>query len=723
MSPSASLPDVMDPTHNQASGQGQSTMSPTTPSSAYQMNPQRTKTKKWVTAKTQNYDGDDWGSPVEESDEESDSPDPTPQVPVAQGLPSETRAAVALPVEAPQPADVKSEPIAQPPPQATSQEVAPEAGEVGEKRASISPQLPNMARMSAFGMDLFDDGSKGAAAALDTQHTIQEEREPSPEPSSLVSHDAATRAVQSGSPPPQPGAQQALYLAPHLKHSEHDVSSVSEPEEVAARNISDSSTTEPHNISMNEPQLGSGLQISNTPATIPPEPKQDNAATSPDADTPVSIIPPTEPLQPKRFESSLPDYEPQPLRHTATLDTTASSPVKESDVLSDEIIRSLTPSSNTAGASKPGDSQASLVPGSQEKSAESSQVSVGEPGQATAVPIVSVPVQSHPAPQQSPVVPSTEETPRDLRRRFSWEAIGESEARPAQVPAQVPAPAQAPASVPVPPVSEPSVQPPADRPWAGQSPAISPSAGPYGSPISPTIKIVAEDDSIDRHVSAASLPQSTMDQSQPDVPSPSSEPSQLAKAQPDATSDITQSNASESEQRAVAGPSQGNDKSVMPFKEIMAISSPEERLEKYAESRSSFATTDSGLDEWISTMKARHPEHSNASGSFSGGLPPPGVAIARTPSPAGSQPSAQQPYYQQYLNASAPDRGPPASARSRLHGLQEHASAAAGSAFGNSGNQIGHKGKEFMQSAGKMGKGLFSKGKSKLRGTGDKVFH
>jgi hypothetical protein len=26
MSPSASLPDVMDPTHNQASGQGQSTM-------------------------------------------------------------------------------------------------------------------------------------------------------------------------------------------------------------------------------------------------------------------------------------------------------------------------------------------------------------------------------------------------------------------------------------------------------------------------------------------------------------------------------------------------------------------------------------------------------------------------------------------------------------------------------------------------------------------------
>jgi hypothetical protein len=46
-----------------------------------------------------------------------------------------------------------------------------------------------------------------------------------------------------------------------------------------------------------------------------------------------------------------------------------------------------------------------------------------------------------------------------------------------------------------------------------------------------------------------------------------------------------------------------------------------------------------------------------------------------------------------------------------------------GSAFGHSGNQIGTKSKEFMHSAGKMGKGLLSKGKSKLRGSGDKVFH
>ena len=672
------------------------------------MNPQRTKTKKWVTAKTQNYDGDDWGSPAEESDEESDSPDPTPQVPAVHGLPSEARAAATAPVAVTQPADLKSEPVAQPPAPAASQEVVPDTDEADEKRPSISPQLPNMARMSAFGVDLFDDGSKDAAARLNTEHTIQEEREPSPEPSSLVSPDTATRPSQSSSPAPQLGAQQAPYLAPHLKHSEHDVSSVSEPEEAAPRNMSDTSTTASHRISTNEPQQGPGLQISNASAVPPFESKQDNTATSPDAETPVSIIPPTEPLQPKRPESSLPDYEPLPLHHTTTLDTTTSSPVKENDVLSDEIMRSLTPGSNAAGTSKPSDSQASLVPGSQEKSPESSQVSVGEPVQATAVPIVSIPVQSHPVPQQSPVIPSTDETPRDLRRRFSWEALGEGQAQ----------------SVPAPPAPEPSVQSPGEGSNVGHSSPISPNAGPYGNPISPTIKIVAENDSIDRQVSAASLPRSTVDQSQPDMPSPSSEPSQIARAQPEAPSDVTQSNASENEVPVVAGPSHGSDKPVMPFKEIMALSSSEERREKYAESRSSFATSDSGLDEWISTMKARHPEHANASGSFSGGLPPPGGAIARTPSPAGSQPSAQQPYYQQYLNASAPgDRVPPSSARSRLHGFQEQASAAAGSAFGNSGNQIGHKGKEFMQSAGKMGKGLFSKGKSKLRGTGDKVFH
>jgi hypothetical protein len=147
----------------------------------------------------------------------------------------------------------------------------------------------------------------------------------------------------------------------------------------------------------------------------------------------------------------------------------------------------------------------------------------------------------------------------------------------------------------------------------------------------------------------------------------------------------------------------------------MDMPTPSERVNKYDETRGMFASMDSGLDNWISNMKTDHPEHASATSSFSGsGSVPPPAAVG---APTGA---AQQPYYQQYLDASSPT-ATQSTTRSRLAGLPMQAQAAAGSAFGHSGGQIGTKSKELMQSAGKLGKGLFSKGKSKLRG--DKVFH
>ncbi|KAI1014347.1 hypothetical protein LB503_012963 [Fusarium chuoi] len=68
----------MDGTYNNpyAQGQSQSPLSPQTPG-GYQVNVNRTKTRKWVQAPTQNYDGDDWGADEFEDDE----PPPPPPVP------------------------------------------------------------------------------------------------------------------------------------------------------------------------------------------------------------------------------------------------------------------------------------------------------------------------------------------------------------------------------------------------------------------------------------------------------------------------------------------------------------------------------------------------------------------------------------------------------------------------------------------------------------------
>ncbi|KAK8023828.1 hypothetical protein PG993_011894 [Apiospora rasikravindrae] len=64
----------MDGTYgNVYAGRTASPMTPSTPS-AYQTNINRTKTRKWVEAKVQNYDGDDWGDDYD--DEEPEEPPP-----------------------------------------------------------------------------------------------------------------------------------------------------------------------------------------------------------------------------------------------------------------------------------------------------------------------------------------------------------------------------------------------------------------------------------------------------------------------------------------------------------------------------------------------------------------------------------------------------------------------------------------------------------------------
>ncbi|KAL2020490.1 hypothetical protein VTK56DRAFT_8375 [Thermocarpiscus australiensis] len=123
---------------------------------------------------------------------------------------------------------------------------------------------------------------------------------------------------------------------------------------------------------------------------------------------------------------------------------------------------------------------------------------------------------------------------------------------------------------------------------------------------------------------------------------------------------------------------------ILSFRQIMELTSAAERIKHYNEARLQISATGSGLEEWLKAMTSRHPEHGSAGGA--------------------SGPVAQQNFQGVASNIPMPP--------------QQHGSGG----FGHSSNQVGTKSREFLMAAGKAGKGLLSKGRNKLRGTGDKVF-
>ncbi|KAH9897091.1 hypothetical protein F4778DRAFT_243771 [Xylariomycetidae sp. FL2044] len=164
---------------------------------------------------------------------------------------------------------------------------------------------------------------------------------------------------------------------------------------------------------------------------------------------------------------------------------------------------------------------------------------------------------------------------------------------------------------------------------------------------------------------------------------------------------------------------------IMSFREILNIASTEQRIRKLEETRAQFAAMDSGLSNWLEQIRSEV-EHADTAAAAAGGASPGPISPAQ-PSPSGVRPSTQQPYYQQYLNASASGSAGGQTGRTSSGNLQHMFSGQPGSGFGGSGNQVGAKSKELLHAAGafgnkgmKSGMKLFNKGKSKLRGTGDK---
>lgn len=171
---------------------------------------------------------------------------------------------------------------------------------------------------------------------------------------------------------------------------------------------------------------------------------------------------------------------------------------------------------------------------------------------------------------------------------------------------------------------------------------------------------------------------------------------------------------------------------VASFRDILALQTPSERIRAFNETREQLANLDQGLSHWLMVKTNEMPEHAS-SASVSDQASP--VATAQKPSAfktklpgirsSGAQ-QAQQPYYQQYLNATPQASGSEANIGQPASGSNSSQSLPPGGGTSGklSSQQVQAKGKDFLHSAGVLGgkanvaaKGFFSKGRSKLRGS------
>lgn len=599
------------------------------------------------------------------------------------------------------------------------------------KRISLSPKLPDLARMSVFGADFFsttltDDSAPPiptASAAKDSQERIIEPKASWEQPSVVgADHSAVEQQAETTLPTgSDDGSRQ------HNREAIPPLQTIQEPEEHA------------HKDGVHDDDEDDGDE-------------QDFA--------------PTEPLKLGKGDPSLPVFEPKPFAREATFGTDTSSPVKESDVLREEIMRTLSPvateksdltsvsaqgsvtengkerqgtndsaytlkdydsywSEPNTDAPLPQEAEKPVAPSFAMETVPEVEPPAAEPTKADTVAAPTEASEDHhsaviagagiagvAAVSAAAAVAARPQPEQNLRRRFSWEASEEPTAASEIVSVNDAAPAPI-ASVAPEEQSEPKV-----LTEAANAPAISlvPASSTPAAPVhqkslsidAPRVSVASDEGGapIEREESRLSIAdeKALAHESNTSLVAPSPPPESHPALAPPLQTTV---------------PSHTSGQPAMTFREIMELSSAQERIAKFNEARVSFATNEIGLHNWLVTMQNDHPEH--ASRSAAGNRPQ--VDTGSVAVGSGPQAAAQQPYYQQYLNASSPSSSSP-TGRSRLAGLSIP-STGGSSGFGQSSNQLGAKGKEFMQSAGKMGKGLLSKGKFKLRGSGsgDKVFH
>ncbi|KAI8259348.1 hypothetical protein K4K58_002635 [Colletotrichum sp. SAR11_239] len=617
---------------------GQSPLSPETPTSAYKTNLGRKKTKKWVEAKAQNYDGDDWGNDFD--DEEPEEPIPVEQ---RSGSPSGIISPGASSTSKPsfvRPSDIYRR----------------VDNEKDKERGSMDSGRPSLDSSGGFKTDRSLSPAK-----------------PSP---------ADTRSDEQT--PPAVAEKKTLGVDPG------EVSPISDNE--------------------HDEVPGSGVTIVKGVASMPipisnasgqPMPASSQASEeSHSADAPVH---PLAPLNAGHSDSSSSRFvAPERLQRESTMSTvTSPSPVKESDKLREEIMRSLSPvrptsdfdsfNGNRAGQSEEdtGPRESTYLHGVYDDywTAGDDKPDVPElPAKQPELDVHSVAKQN--VSDVPPLSPRKENagTPPTLGRRFSWEAESEQVTPGPGDSQEKPVSDSQPQAAPVAPVSSSS-------PALGheQSPALSSEETRDAEQTQPSTSTVDEthiavpttSGTMSHQVSqASSVPRDRLDSENIEPPSPVSAvtdknhasaapPRRLSLAEEKSMVRVSSnpvspspppgehpalarsSEATSPPPPAPAEPSQDQPAAplkIINFKEIMEIQNASERINKYNETRAQFASMDSGLNNWLVNLKSQHPEHANATASFAANASNVGQPSA---SPTASQPNSQQPYYQQYLNASS----------------------------------------------------------------------
>ncbi|KAI9163625.1 hypothetical protein HJFPF1_05246 [Paramyrothecium foliicola] len=661
------------------------------------------------------------------------------------------------------------------------------ARDINRAESSSSPQLPSVLRTSGFGADMFGtsvDFTKAPdapqqqhiASSLETGKPLPPgPRDPTPPPVTEADNQPTTAPTSGGSTTDWAGPSRPSLPGGWVTEtaSNPDANTKEEKqveEETDNKNIAtghmDESRPVADEITSSDGRAHDQQDIHSLPATRfqdSPSAAPLSVSTAPPTDTPADLaparqshdstssrsdtadIPPTQPLQPRKSDFSPAEYGIQPILRQATHSTVTSSPVKESDVLRDEIMRSLSPAKEDFAENKPpsparqdtlesnysvGGYDGYWADGRGPQSASNVQnIGVQEPPSFEGTPAPSAVPEPAKDPHVTPLNTQNEaratspEPASASRQRFSWEVSkppGEEEHdTSSNVPLGV-KPAEPTVQSPISDKSE-STAKEAQGVALPTSPEVSlpgsppVSLGPTSPPATMLDATIAAKDRAGVHeppspVSAMSVQQASSDRNsipgEPAATVTSPTPPQAANAAPGSPTAPTGAHAPQPQ--------------IMAFRDIMGMPTATERIEKYDETRGIFAKMESGLEDWMTNLKAQHPEHADQTSSFYGAGNQAQGSAHSVGAQVGTQPSQQQPYYQQYLNASSPAvNNAPAAGRSRFGNLPMPSQGAT-STFGTSSNQIGTKSKEFMQTAGKMGKGLFNKGKSKLRGTGDK---
>lgn len=476
-----------------------------------------------------------------------------------------------------------------------------------------------------------------------------------------------------------------------------------------------------------------------------------DSATSPFAD-----IAPTAPLKAGRSARSLgakqDDFARPPSLGTGlSLETASSSPVKESDMLSEEIIKSLSPlnpsgefdnhtrgaaSAYHAAAAEPVRESSYLgdvyddywgeatpdvpqIPSGPEKKQEGVSDVLPEAVSHSPRPLSIAPRETVPA-LAAPA--TTTEKPFDLRRQFSWEMAG------AKTPGLAGSPVRAePTSGPPPETARP--EPPTlalpelaaapllverQTPCSGISCQVSeastaqPRAELDAAPEPPSPVSVRSGENVGRRQSLAEQKSLIQTSTNPMSPSPPLDQHPAVAQEQQRTHPAAGS---------PAAPSRSEAPNLMTFRQIMEVPSILERTKHYDETRFQFAALDTGLEEWMQHVKSQNPEHANATPSLREGL----IEYMASRMPGDSQAEGQGSYSPHHANASTAAFGH--ASRPSTNIPMPPPSMHGNSPFGHSSGQVGVKSKKLLLAAGKAGKGLLSKGRHKLSATGEKVFH